>query len=122
MDKSQILPVHTEADVILARLQVRNLARESGFNIMDQARIALATSSLAHALNLGGSNQGRITIGNIQNDHQTCGVQVICEVSSGASYDRHPKNLGEVKIIVDQLSIEALSPKGFQVTLIKWRA
>jgi serine/threonine-protein kinase RsbT len=122
MDKSQILPVSTEADVILARLQVRNLARESGFNIMDQARIALATSSLAHALNLGGSNKGRIMIGNIQNDHQACGVQVICEITSGATCDKHPKNLGEVKIIVDQLTVEPLSPKGFQVTLIKWRA
>ena len=122
MDKSQILPVHTEADVILARLQVRNLARESGFNIMDQARIALATSSLAHALNLGGSNKGRIMIGSIQNDHRACGVQVICEVTNGATCDQHPKNLGEVKIIVDQLTVESLSPQGFQVTLVKWRA
>lgn len=41
------IPINNELDIVAARVEGRNLAREIGFGIIDQARIATAISELA---------------------------------------------------------------------------
>jgi serine/threonine-protein kinase RsbT len=41
------IPISNDLDVVAARVEGRNLAREMGFGIIDQARIATAISELA---------------------------------------------------------------------------
>ena len=62
MSKTQTIKVKSMSDIVLARMRVRQMARTAGLGIRDQACIALATSSLAHALRLGGPDEDRIEI------------------------------------------------------------
>jgi anti-sigma regulatory factor (Ser/Thr protein kinase) len=119
---SQTITIKSEADVIMARLQVRNLARESGFNIMDQARISLATSSLAHALGLGGMRRGQITLECMGDGTRSTGVRVVCTKTGGATEKYEPGTFSDVRLMVDQITIEELPSNDLQVTLIKQRA
>jgi len=45
--KSDVSPVRSEHDVVLARQTVRRLAQELGFGIVDQTKIVTAASELA---------------------------------------------------------------------------
>ena len=62
MSESQTIVVQTKLDVHTARMQVRRRAREMGFDVTNQARVALATSSLALALRLGETEQDQVVI------------------------------------------------------------
>jgi len=43
----QRIPIRSDLDIVAARVEGRNLAREIGFDIIDQARIATAITELA---------------------------------------------------------------------------
>ena len=45
--KSDVLPVRSEHDIVLARQTVRKVAQEIGFGIVDQTKIVTAASELA---------------------------------------------------------------------------
>jgi hypothetical protein len=119
MDESQTLPVRNELDIIVARLQARRLARAKGFGIADQARIALASSSLAYALGLG-VHQGQITIDCLSDGART-GVRVVCTKTAGATNDLLLLGaLDEMRFMVDELAVETLPGNDLQVALVKW--
>ena len=122
MNEGQTIAVHSEADVILARSLVRKLARENGFNVMDQARISLATSSLAHTLGLGGTQRGQIMLECLEDGARSRGVQVVCIKTGGARDDSEPGMFSDVRLMVDQLTVKELPADDLQVTLVKWRA
>jgi serine/threonine-protein kinase RsbT len=46
-DLARRIPITNDLDIVAARVEGRNLAREMGFGIIDQARIATAISELA---------------------------------------------------------------------------
>jgi serine/threonine-protein kinase RsbT len=45
--KSDVLPLRSEQDIVLARQAVRKLAQEIGFGIVDQTKMVTAASELA---------------------------------------------------------------------------
>ena len=45
--KSDVVPVRSEHDIVLARQSVRKVAQEIGFGIVDQTKIVTAASELA---------------------------------------------------------------------------
>jgi serine/threonine-protein kinase RsbT len=45
--KSDVMPVRTEHDIVLARQAVRKLAQELGFSLVDQTKMVTAASELA---------------------------------------------------------------------------
>ena len=45
--KSDVVPVRSEHDIVLARQNVRKVAQEIGFGIVDQTKIVTAASELA---------------------------------------------------------------------------
>ncbi len=112
------IQIRTDVDVIAARTYVRDLARVMGMHLRDQARISLAASSLAYGLKLGGTHQGRISVGSIHNGHRT-GIQVIC-IREGPPCTLEPGALGDTKWMVDELTVNEQPPNNLEVTAIKW--
>jgi anti-sigma regulatory factor (Ser/Thr protein kinase) len=120
--RSQEMVLKNEADIIFARMQVRQLASDAGLALGNQARISLATSSLAHELNIGKGCRGQIEVSCL-NENGTQGIRVSCTVDNGFSQDRASKAAASVKWLVDELSVSGLQPDGkVQVTLIQWKA
>jgi len=119
MNESQTIAVQTEFDVFMARMQVRKLARTIGFDITNQARIALATSSLARVLRLGEMHQGQVMIDYLGEEEHS-GLRVSCTAIISPDFEIGPRAFTDVKWLVDELTIEELSSSNVQVTLIKW--
>lgn len=119
MNKSQTITIKSSFDVILARMQVRRSARETGLGIQDQACIALATSSLANALKLGEEGEGRIDI-YCSGEGERTSVRVVCTGVNDADHDPRSKAFTDVRWMVDELTIETLSPNDVKITIVKW--
>ena len=119
MNRTRTICIAQETDIVLLRMQVRDLARAVGMNLADQARISLAASSAAKAMGLGITHPGQVTI-----DHycygEKVGVRVICAGRNGKT-NGTPGALGDARCIVDELTYETLGANEAQVTLIKWR-
>ncbi len=105
-------------DVINARQKTRELARAIGMDITNQARISLATSSMANAMSLGILRIGQIAIESIQNPQQV-GVRVTCTTSDGKEVHIPLAALRDVQWMVDHLAVDSLPANNVQVTLEK---
>lgn len=127
MNERPTITINTPLDVVTARMEVRNLARAVGLNTSDQARISLATSSLAEALGIGGARRGRITIERLIGDKRS-GVRVICTTTQSPpdsiDSDLQSKVSGNStwRWMVDELIVETPPSNELQVTLVKWMA
>lgn len=121
MIESQTITVETEFDVFMARMQVRKLARAVGFDITNQARVALATSSLARALRLGELHQGQVVIDRLSEEGRA-GLRVACTTVNDADLEVGARTFTDVKWLVDELTVEKLPSNDLEVTLIKWAA
>lgn len=121
---SGIIHVDNNLHIISARAEVRTLARTLGFNTVEQARISLATSSLAYIMDLGGRYDGQIRFSSLH-ENGAMTLQVIC-----VAYCRDTpldleqvkaRELSKVRQMVDELHIEALPSKDVQVIILKRR-
>lgn len=115
--------VDTNLSIISARAEIRKLARSAGLNTADQARISLATSTLAHFLDLGGQHNGEIHF-ECLNHGQKPGVRVIC-VTQGRQGPTELRSetsgtLSKLRWMVDELDIQYLPENEVQITMIKW--
>lgn len=108
-------------DIMAARAKVREIARAKGLCITEQARIALATSSVADLLGLGTLCRGQITIEGLEEKGRT-GVQVVCTAHPGTRYILTAEETAITKTLVDDLTIQLLPPYKVSVTLIQWAA
>ncbi len=117
------LPVTGELDIIAVRMEVRNLARTIGFNVTDQACISLATSSLAHFLDLGGKYTGTISFGHSNNSERS-GLLVVCVIHCDDNgldpSNLSSKRLEKVRWMVDEMDLQSLPSNNIQVTLVKY--
>ena len=117
---SVTIAVSTELDVMTARMKVRDLARKLGMTTADQARLAMATSSMAAHLGLGGSCEGGIAIEPVKSNGRT-GLQVRCYETEGhAPPPPSDAVLQDTKWMVDEVTVEMLPARRVRVTLIKW--
>ncbi len=119
MNESQTIPVRTEFDVHVARMHVRTLARAAGFDVTEQARIAMATSFLARALGLGEVYQGQVSVDCLDDGGTPC-VRVVCTAVDGATSDLTSGALADTRWLVDELTIEETPPNNLKATLVKW--
>ncbi len=114
------IPINTELDVMTARMKVRDLARRIGLTTTDQARVAMATSSMATHMGFGGTCEGDITIERIQSDGRT-GLQVRCDETEGHAHPPPPQSaLQDTKWMVDEVTVDQSPTQRVRVTLIKW--
>ena len=120
MTERNTIPIGGELDIFEARMHVRKLAREVGLDLFDQARISLATSTMAIILGLEKSGNGSIHLAQVD-DGQRTGVQVVCLQPDATVGDPVDSAMNDARRMVDELAVTVL-PDGIAVTLIKWAA
>lgn len=123
--------VNNDLDIVMARMQAREMAKQMGFGTADQARISLAASELARLLAWTVKQQpGEIVMSQAnKNGHQ--GMQVTClvcfqpgpddpaaEVQEEQSRQQH--SLAGARYLVDESLIEPHNGAYTRVTLTKW--
>jgi len=120
VEERHIINIRNNVDVILMRTEVRNSARQIGMDMMDQASISLAASSLAHALGLGGAQDGQVSIERVTRNGRI-GLQVVCvNPANSVELSMAARALQDARWMVDELSIEEISADTVKVTMIKW--
>jgi serine/threonine-protein kinase RsbT len=130
--EERCIPVKTDLDIVSARVEGRNLAKELGFGTIDQARIATAISELARNVVLY-APEGKVTVRAIVSNDGGRGIEVICEdngpgianvelvmqdgysTSSGLGM-----GLPGTKRLMDEFEIETKLGVGTRVSVRRW--
>jgi serine/threonine-protein kinase RsbT len=130
--EERYIPVKTDLDIVSARVEGRNLARELGFGTIDQARIATAISELARNVVLY-APEGKVTVRVVASDDGGQGIEVVCEdngpgianvelvmqdgYSTGSGLGM---GLPGTKRLMDEFEIETQLGTGTRITVRKW--
>ena len=130
--EERCIPVKTDLDIISARVEGRNLARELGFGTIDQARIATAISELARNVVLY-APEGKVTVRAIVSNDGGQGIEVVCEDNGNGianvdlvMQDGYSTSSGlgmglpGTKRLMDEFEIETKLGVGTRVTVRKW--
>lgn len=131
-DQVRVIPVKSDLDIVSARVEGRNLAREMGFGTIDQARIATAISELARNVVLY-AGSGMVTIRVIATKDGRKGLEVLCEDNGPgiadlalAQQDGYSTSGGlgmglpGTRRLMDEFYIETELDIGTKVTVRKW--
>jgi len=122
--------INNDLDIVMARMQTRDIAKRMGFSTVDQARISLAASELARVISWTARERGEIVISNATRNGDQ-GLQVVCLLQrEHISTDEQPNGAGRESVphrsfmgacrLVDESSIDVQDKKQARVTLIKW--
>jgi len=114
---NKTMDICNSLDIISARMAVRQLARTVGLRTMDQARIALATSSLAQAMGMDNGHKGQVDIESCTKS-ECVGVKVVCTANVGE--DEDTPRFGDARWMVDDYEIVRISPVQLRATIVKW--
>jgi hypothetical protein len=119
----QKMIVRSDADIVNARMAVRNFAGHCGFNSRDQACISLISSSLVNFLGLATklhSVSVEMLIEYFESG-QKHGVRVTCTKQRAVTNDWQVMNsLGNSYMLVDDIQMKPASPNGIEVIVTKW--
>jgi serine/threonine-protein kinase RsbT len=131
MPEVRRVAINNDLDIVAARVEGRNLARQMGFGIIDQARIATAISELARNVVLY-ANGGQIILNEVQRDAQA-GLEIVCEDQGPGIQDvdlvmrngySTTQGLGMglpgTKRLMDEFDIESKVGFGTRITARKW--
>lgn len=131
MGEVRRVPIHNDLDIVAARMEGRTLAREMGFDIIDQARIATAISELARNAAMYACG-GEIILEQIELDRMV-GLQILCvdqgpgiqhveEVLRGAHDEPHEQGMGlrGTQRLMDEFEIDSRVGVGTTVRACKW--
>jgi hypothetical protein len=95
------------------------MARQKGLGLTDQARISLATSSMADVLGLGTHRHGQIVVASVEDEKRT-GIRVTCTAAKEAQIALTSSQIDVHRLMVDALDIETLPTGDVQAILIQW--
>jgi serine/threonine-protein kinase RsbT len=125
------IPIKSELDIVTARVEGRGLAKEMGFGVIDQARIATAVSELARNVLLY-AESGQIVLVRLEGQERT-GLQIVCEDHGPGIRDidhvlrdRSPAHQGlgmglpGTKRLMDEFEISSEVGVGTIVRVCKW--
>jgi serine/threonine-protein kinase RsbT len=125
------ISIGTDLDVVTARVEGRNLARDIGFGIIDQARIATAISELARNVVLYAYG-GEVILNRIEPNGRV-GLQMVCidrgpgiedpqSVLRQAGNGGHELSMGlaGTRRLMDEFEIQSEPGVGTTVTACKW--
>ncbi len=131
MVEEQRIPISSDLDIVAARVEARNLAREMGFGLIDQARIATVVSELARNVVLY-AHSGQITLKRLTSNNRQ-GLGIICEDwgpgiedvervmgEGSATTQSAGKGLVGIKRLMDRFEIRSRPGVGTTVTVCKW--
>lgn len=106
-------------DIMTARAKVRDMARRNGLAITDQARISLATSSIADVMGLGTHRHGQIVVDSVE-EIERVGIRVVCTTAHEARSTLDSAQIDVHRLMVDDLIVETLPSGGVEAILIQW--
>jgi serine/threonine-protein kinase RsbT len=131
MPEIRRVSINNDLDIVAARVEGRNLARDMGFSVIDQARIATAISELARNVVLY-AHSGQITLNQVENGGRI-GLQIICKdrgpgiedvglvMRDGyASKQGSGMGLPGTKRLMDDFEITSQVGSGTTVIVCKW--
>jgi serine/threonine-protein kinase RsbT len=124
-----------EDGIVTARQQARILARELGFGMVDQSRIATAVSELArNVVRYATDGQGEVVIRELRTESNATGLEIVVRdegpgipdigramqegFTSGAGLGL---GLSGTKRLVDEFLLDSAAGRGTVVTIRKWR-
>lgn len=108
-------------DILTARAKVRDMARKKGLGVTDQARISLATSSIADVMGLGTHRRGQIVVDSVE-ETERIGIRVVCTAAKEARGALTSSQVDVHKLMVDDLIVETLPSGDVEAILIQWSA
>jgi len=127
------IEVSSEAGVLTAVEQAKNLAKNLGFSEADQSKIAIATSELARNIIVHAQGKGRIVI-KLITEPSKAGIMVIAEdrgpgiagvekALQGGTSTRGGlgEGLGGAKRLMDEFKIETKLGEGTRIVAKKWK-
>jgi hypothetical protein len=120
MSREQRVPITTRSDIILARRFARDAARDIGLSTIDQARIAMATSSLAYMLKLGVPNKGGVLIQSVT-EKDAEGIRVVCTAIDASNQSVPAHAIEYARQMVDSVKVENMPNNEIRATLVHWR-
>jgi len=131
MREERVIPIRTDLDIVTARVAGRELAKEMGFGVIDQARIATAISELARNVVL--YTEGGEVVIRVVEDRGRRGIEVVCRdegpgiedievvMRDGYSTSRGlGMGLPGTKRLMDEFEIESKVGVGTTVRVRKW--
>jgi serine/threonine-protein kinase RsbT len=124
-----------EDGIVMARQQARTLARELGFGLVDQSRIATAVSELArNVVRYATGGRGEVLIRAIRSDADANGLEVVVrddgpgianiDLAMQAGFTSGlglGMGLSGAKRLVDEFDIDSAVGRGTIVTIRKWQ-
>src|SRR5689334_25439736 len=130
--KSEIVPVRTEHDIVLARQQVRKLAQELAFGLVDQTKMVTAASELArNTVIYGGGGEMRWEVlgdGSrrglrLHFIDQGPGIPDLGQALTDGWTSGSGMGLGlsGAKRLVNEFEIETAPGRGTRVTVTRWK-
>ena len=126
------VPIKDEYDIVMARSAGKSVAKEVGFGIVDQTRIATAISELARNI-IVHAVEGVVEIRQVYADEGTVGLEVVAIDDGPGIPDVEQAmrdgfttgkglgaGLGGAKRLVDEFEIDSTVGKGTRVSVRKW--
>ncbi|HET9644595.1 MAG TPA: anti-sigma regulatory factor [Burkholderiaceae bacterium] len=126
-----LVPIGSEADIVLARQKARELAANCGFSGPDQTIVALAVSEIARNI-VSYARSGRMLFSVLERDARR-GIQVVAEdegpgipnielaMRDGYSTARSlGMGLPGAKRVMDEFDLRSAPGNGTTVTMTKW--
>jgi serine/threonine-protein kinase RsbT len=131
MPKERTIPIRSDLDIVTARVEGRELAKELGFGVIDQARIATAISELTRNI-VQYAEEGEAIMRPIEVGGRV-GIEIICQDEGPGIPDidlamqdgfSTSKSMGMgmpgAKRLMDEFEIESEVGIGTTVIIRKW--
>ena len=130
--KSDVVPVRSEHDIVLARQNVRKVAQEIGFGIVDQTKIVTAASELARntvVYGLGGEMRWETLQDGIRKGlrlhfvDQGPGIEDVSRALEDGWTSGSGLGLGlsGAKRLSNEFEIDTAPGRGTRVTITRWK-
>ena len=116
--------IRSDVDLISARMAVREFARNSGFNMKDQASISIASASLANSMLTQNHSSGIEMLVEYFESEQKHGIHVFC-TKRHATNDDHETVRREIsknsRWLVDDVQMKPLPMDDcIEIMITKW--
>ena len=130
MPEARTVPIRSDLDIVTARVEGRELAKELGFGVIDQARIATAISELTRNI-VQYAEEGQAIITPITGNR--VGIEIVCqdhgpgipdiELAMQDGYSTSSSlgmGLPGARRLMDEFEIRSEVGVGTTVTIRKW--
>jgi serine/threonine-protein kinase RsbT len=129
------IPISNDDDIVLARQYARQIAKELGFGMVDQARIATAVSELSrNVVRYATDGRGNVIIRAASDGSDRQGIEVVVSddgpgiadvdrvMQEGFSSGRGlGMGLSGTKRLMDEMNIDSVVGRGTTITIRRWR-